>query len=156
MKLSAIFNKTNAINVLVKGAGAAAIGVVGYDAHVIGRLQADSYAKRKDANACMARVSNAQYLSSPSQTTANLKDKVTDLEMDSNIRHFVNSAAGYFKGAGSMLIDGVVPLALGIGAVVTKGLPAKISAIGIGCYAGLKLFKDVLGFGHYNDLNKKY
>lgn len=156
MNLGRIFNKANAINLLVKGTGAAAIGVVGYDAHVIGRLQADSYSKRKDADACMARVSNAEYLSSPSQTTANLKDKVTNLEMDSNIRHFVNSAVGYFKGAGSMLIDSVVPLALGIGAVVTKGLSAKISAIGIGAYAGLKLFKDVLGFGHYNDLNKKY
>ena len=149
-------NKDTIIKYLIKGAGAAALGIVGYDAHVVGRLQSDVYAKSKDADACIETFNNAQHLSSPSQTTAKLKDSVHKLEMDSNIRHFVNSAIGYFKGFGTMLVDGVVPLGLGLGAVLSKGIYAKGSAIGLGIYAGLKFFKDVLGFGHYNDLNKKY
>ncbi len=156
MNISGIFNKANLVKCLVKGTGIAALGVVAYDAHVVGKMKSDVYAKSKDADACLETFSNTQYLSSPSITTANLKDRVNKFEMDNNTRHFFNSAIGYFKGFGLMLVDSVVPLALGIGAVFTKGIPAKASAIGLGIYGGLKLFKDVLGFGHYNDLNKKY
>lgn len=156
MKLSNVFTKDNVIKYLTKGAGAAAVGIVGYDAHIVGKLQSDTYSKSKDANACMETYSNTQYLSSPSMTTSMMKDKVNDLEMDSNLRHFVNSGIGYFKGFGAMLVDSVVPLGLGLGAILAKGKAATGSAIGLGIYAGVKLFKDVLGFGHYNDLNRKY
>lgn len=148
--------KSNISKYIIKGAGIAALGVVGYDAHVIGKLQSDVYSKTGDANACMNRFSNTQYLSSPSVTTANLKDAVFDLEVKDNTRHFVNSAIGYFKGFGSMLVDSVVPFGLGLGALLGKGVWAKGSAIGLGVYGVVKLFKDVLGFGHYNDLNRKY
>lgn len=148
--------KRNISKYIIKGAGIAALGVVGYDAHVIGKLQSDVYSKTADANACMSRFSNTQYLSSPSVTTANLKDAVFDLEVKDNTRHFINSAIGYFKGFGSMLVDGVVPFGLGLGALLGKGVWAKGSAIGLGVYGVVKLFKDVLGFGHYNDLNRKY
>lgn len=156
MKITNIFKSDDVVKYLVKGAGIAALGVVGYDAHIIGKIQADTYSKSKDADACMETFSNTQQLSSPSKTTAAMKDKVHQLEMDSNFRHFVNSGLGYFKGFGSMLIDSVVPLGLGLGAVLAKGKVATASAIGIGIYGVIKFFKDVLGFGHYNDLNKKY
>ena len=55
-----------------------------------------------------------------------------------------------------MLVNSVVPLGLGLGALFGKGKWAKGSAIGLGIYAGVKFFKDVLGFGHYNDLNRKF
>lgn len=156
MKISGVFNKDSVVKYLTKGAGIAALGVVGYDAHIIGKIQSDVYSKSKDADACMSTFNNTQYLSSPSSTTAVMKDKVHNLEMDSNFRHFINSGLGYFKGFGSMLVDSVVPLGLGIGAVFGKGILAKGSAIGLGAYAVVKFVKDVLGFGHYNDLNKKF
>ncbi len=93
---------------------------------------------------------------SPSITASNLKKGVFNFEVESNFRHFVNSALGYFKGFGTMLIDSVVPLGLGLGALFGKGIVGKGSAIGLGAFAGIKFVKDVLGFGHYNDLNKKY
>ncbi len=148
--------KNNFTKYLAKGTGLAALGVVGYDAHVIGKIQSDVYSKTKDADACMERFSNTQYLSSPSITTSKLKKSVFALETDSNIRHFINSAIGYFRGFGTMLIDNVIPLGLGLGALFGKGKWSKGSAIGLGIYAGIKLFTDVLGFGHYNDLNKKF
>ena len=156
MGIGKIFSKPNLIKYATRGAGLAALGIVGYDAHIIGRLQADSYAKRKDADACMRTYSNTQYLSSPSMTTSNLKDGVNKIEMDCNFRHFVNSTVGYFKGVGQMLVHDVIPFGLGLGALFGKGAFSKGSAIGLGIYAGIKFFKDVLGFGHYNDLNRKY
>jgi len=148
--------KINITKILTKGVGAIGVASTIYDAHIIGRMQADCYAKQKDADACTETINNTQYLSSPSQTTAKMKDFVNDLEMDNNIRHFGNSTIGYFKGFVNMLVDGVVPFGLGLCALFSKGLVAKASAIGLGIYGGIKLFKDVLGFGHYNDLNKKY
>ena len=158
MSLSTAFQsvKTNVIKYLPKVAGATALGVCAYDAHIIGKIQSDVYAKSKDADACMETFSNTQYLSSPSMTTSKMKDSVHDFETDSNLRHFINSGIGYFKGFGSMLINDVVPVGLGLGALFGKGKWSKGSAIGLGIYAGIKFFKDVLGFGHYNDLNKKF
>ena len=156
MSIGKIFSKPNITKYLTRGTGIAALGLVAYDAHILGRIQADSYSKRKDADACMRTYSNTQYLSSPSTTTANMKKVVNKWEMDGNFRHFVNSAIGYFKGVGQMLVSEVIPFGLGLGACFGKGLWGKGSAIGLGVYAGIKLFKDVLGFGHYNDLNRKY
>ena len=148
--------KNNFSKYLVKGAGVAALGVVGYDAHVLGKLQSDVYSKSKDADACMDAYSNSQYLTSSSITSSNLKKCMFNFEVANNFRHFVNSAVGYFKGFGTMLIDSVVPFGLGLGALFGKGMVGKGSAIGLGIFAGVKFFKDVLGFGHYNDLNRKY
>ncbi len=158
MSLSTAFSsvKTNFTKYLAKGVGATALGILAYDSHIVGKLQSDVYSKSRDADACMDAFSNSQYLTSPSATMSNLKKGVFNFETENNFRHFVNSAIGYFKGFGSMLVDNVVPLGLGLGALCGKGKWSKGSAIGLGIYAGFKLFKDVLGFGHYNDLNKKY
>lgn len=141
---------------LSKGAGIAALGVIAYDAHTWGKIQADVYAKSRDADACTKAFNNTQYLTEPSVTTAALKKGWYHLETDSNVRHFVNSAIGYFKGISSMLVNSVIPLSLGLGALIGKGKVSKGCALGLGVYGVLKLFKDVLGFGHYNDLNKKF
>lgn len=158
MSLSTAFSsvKTNFTKYLAKGVGATALGILAYDSHIVGKLQSDVYSKSRDADACMDAFSNSQYLTSPSATMSKLKKGVFNFETENNFRHFVNSAIGYFKGFGSMLVDNVVPLGLGLGALCGKGKWAKGSAIGLGIYAGFKLLKDVLGFGHYNDLNKKY
>lgn len=148
--------KNNFTKYAIKGAGVAALGIVGYDAHVLGKLQSDIYSKSRDADACMESYSNTQYLTCPSITASKLKKSVFNIETDSNLRHFVNSAIGYFKGFGTMLIDSVVPFGLGLSALLGKGIVAKGSAAGLGIFACIKMFKDVLGFGHYNDLNKKY
>ena len=139
--------KSNLTKYIAKGVGVAALGVVAYDAHVVGKLQSDVYSKTGDANACMEAFSNTQYLSSPSVTTSKLKRGVFNWEVENNLRHFINSGIGYFKGFGSMLVSSVVPFGLGLGALLGKGKWSKGSAIGLGIYAGIKFFKDVIGFG---------
>lgn len=148
--------KNNFPKYLIKGTGLAALGVVAYDSHIMGKIQSDVYAKSKDADACAEAFNNTQYLSSPSPSMSKLKKGVMNVEMESNLRHFVNSAIGYFKGFGSTLVSNVIPLGLGIGALAGKGKIAKGSGIGLGVYATYTFFKDVLGFGHYNDLNSKF
>lgn len=146
----------NIVKYLPKAVGVGALGVVAYDAHIVGKLQADMYAKSKDADACMDTFSNTQYLSTPSATMSKMKNGVHQFEMDSNYRHFINSAIGYFKGFGSMVTDNVVPFGLGLGALLGKGILAKGSAIGLGIYGAAVFLKDIMGFGHYNDLNSKF
>lgn len=148
--------KNNFGKYLIKGTGLAALGMVAYDSHIIGNIQSDIYAKSADATASLKRFENTQYLSNPSMTTEKLKKGIFRLETESNTRHFINSAIGYFKGFGTMLVSNVVPLGLGLGALFAKGKWAKASAIGLGIYAGVKLFKDVLCFGHSNDLTPKF
>lgn len=148
--------KNNLTKYIVKGTGVAALGLVAYDSHVMGKLQSDVYSKSGDADACMNAYSNTDYLTSPSIVTSKLKDTVFKWETDNNVRHLVNSAIGYFKGFGTMLVESVVPFGLGLGALLGKGKWAKGSAIGLGIYAAVKIVKDVLGFGHYNDLNRKF
>ncbi len=148
--------KSNLTKYLAKGAGVTALGIIAYDSHIVGKLQSDVYSKTNDADACMRMLNNTQYLTSPSVTTSKLKKGVFNWEVESNFRNFVNSAIGYFKGFGSMLVNSVVPLGLGLGALFGKGKWSKGSAIGLGIFGVIKLFKDVLGFGHYNDLNKKF
>ena len=148
--------KSNFTKYLAKGVGAAALGVICYDAHVVGKLQSDVYSHTADANACLRTFNNTQYLSNPSVTTSKLKRGVFNWETESNIRHFTNSGIGYFKGFGSMLVNSVVPFGLGLCALLGKGKWSKGSAIGLGIFGVVKLFKDVLGFGDYNYLNKKF
>ena len=148
--------KSNLTKYIAKGVGAAALGVVAYDAHVVGKLQSDVYSKTGDANACMEAFSNTQYLSSPSVTTSKLKRGVFNWEVESNLRHFINSGIGYFKGFGSMLVSSVVPFGLGLGALLGKGKWSKGSAIGLGIFGVAKLSKALLGFRHYHHLNRKF
>jgi len=148
----------NVANIIIKGAGVAALALIAKDAHVIGKLQSDVHAQSRDANAMHKRYSNTRTLNYPSVTTAKLKDTVFRYEMEDNTRGFINSAIGYFKGLGTMLVSSVVPFALGLGALLGKkcGALAKGSAIGLGVYAGIKFFKDGLGIGNYNNINSRF
>ncbi len=146
----------NITKYIAKGVGIAALGIVARDSHIMAKLQSDVYAQSKDANACLDAFSNTQYLSVPSPTLSEMKKGVFKFETDSNVRHFVNSGIGYFKGFLSTMVNNVIPVGLGLGALLGKNIVSKCCAVGLGLYAGLTFFKDVLGFGHNNPLNKKY
>lgn len=149
--------KNNYGKFLAKSAGALALGLVAYDAHTLGKLNADAYAKTQDAKACQKSFNNTMMLSSPSISMSKAKNFVFNLQVQDNIRHFINSAIGYFKGFGLMLVNEVVPLGLGVGALASKNKKAACGfGIGLAAYGILKFFKDVCGFGHSNDLRKQF
>ena len=63
MSIGKVFSKNNIVKYLTKGAGITALGVVAFDSHILGKIQADSYSKRKDADACADTFNNTEYLS---------------------------------------------------------------------------------------------
>lgn len=143
--------KNNYGKYLTKSAGAVAVGLVAYDAHTLGKINADAYANTKDAQACQRFFNNTMFLSEPSICMSKAKNFMFNWQVQDNVRHFVNSAIGYFRGFGNMLINHVVPLTLGIGALVSKNKKVACGFVfGLAAFGILKFFKDVCGLGHSN------
>lgn len=152
--------KNNYGKYLAKAAGAAAVGMVAYDAHVIGKLRADTYSQTSEANRTASFATNTLYLSEPSTIQSKVKKKLFNLELENNFLNFFNSAAGYFSGLGEMLVSGVVPLGLGLTALLAgvkkHGKICKGAGIGLLVYGGIKLVRDILGAGRPDPLNSRF
>lgn len=152
--------KNNYGKYLAKAAGAAAVGLVAYDAHVIGKLRADTYTQSREADRTAALATNSLYLAEPSAIQSKVKKKVFNLELENNFLNFFNSAIGYFSGLGEMLVSGVVPLGLGLTALLASpkkhGKICKGAGIGLLAYGGFKFIRDILGFGSPNPLNSRF
>lgn len=142
--LSRIFRGNNLIT---KGAGLAALAYVGYDAHHIGKVQADLYASEKDAANASYYLNNTLYSTNMSKIQEGIKDASYKMELDQGYKRFIYQGIGYIKGFCSMVVTHVVPFGLGLGALLTKGLPAKLSACGLGLYAGYEFVKNFFGWG---------
>ena len=135
---------------VAKGVGVATLYLVGRDAHVCGKIKSDEYRKTKDAEAAAYYCFNAATVDKPSTTKIKMQNAIRDYDLDHNVRGFINSAIGYFKGMGSMLISDVVPLGLGLTALFAKGkaLPlAKISAGALAVMGAFSFVTDGLGLG---------
>lgn len=135
---------------ITRGVGAAALYLVARDAHAYGKIQADADMKTKNAEAAHYYLNNTLTLDKPSITKAKMQDMIYKFELDDNLRGFINSCTGYFKGLGSSLISDTPPLMLGLAALLAKGkglIVAKGSAIGLAAMATYSFIKDGLGIG---------
>lgn len=139
--------KVNAGKILTKGVGLAALGLVGYDAHYMGKIQADLYASEKDAKAAAYYLNNSMYSTNMSKIQEAVRDASFRMELDTSWKRFFNEGIGYIKGFSSMLVDHVVPFGLGVGALLTKGKFAKFCAGGLGIYAVYEFLKNFFGWG---------
>lgn len=139
--------KGNTGKYLAKGVGVAALGLVGYDAHNIGKMQADFYASEKDAKATAYYLNNTLYSNDMSAVRDSVKNTAYEMELDQGWRRFFNLGIGYVKGFTSMLVSHVIPLGLGAGALLAKGKASKICAGAFGIYAMCKVVKDFFGIG---------
>lgn len=152
--------KNNYGKYLAKAAGAAAVGMVAYDAHILGKLRADTYSQSKESDRTATWANNTLYLTEPSTIQTKVKKKIFNLELEDNFFNFFNSAIGYFSGLGEMLVSGVVPLGLGITALLASpknhGKLCKGAGIGLLAYGGFKLVRDILGIGNPNPLNSRF
>lgn len=137
----------NTGKILTKGVGLAALGLVAYDAHYIGKIQADLYSSEKDANSTAYFLNNTMYSSNMSKIQDRVKNASYEMELDQGWKRFINSGIGYVKGFTSMLVNHVVPLGLGLGALLAKGKASKICAGGLGIYAGYEFLKNFFGIG---------
>lgn len=142
------FFKNNGGKILCKGVGLGALGYVAYDAHYLGKLQADLYASERDARAVSRYLNNDMYTSKMSKTQEKLRHKSLTMEMDFRGRRIFNSVVGYIKGFVSMMVSHVVPLGLGALALFSKSKKvSKLSVLGLGVYAGLHVLTDFFGLG---------
>ena len=140
---------------IISGAiGAIGLGVVAYDAHNVGKIQADLYASERDVNATKYFLNNDMYLTSMSRSQEKIRDWAFKYELGQNWRRALNTPIGYVKGFFTMLVSHVVPLALSVGALFGKGKVSKGSAIGLGIYGAYQVVKNVFGIGTPGGLGK--
>lgn len=132
---------------IAKGLGVTTLALVVRDSHKIGKLQGDKYATERDAYHAVDYLNNSLYNPSMSATTDGVKNMAYRMELDQTWRRFFNLGIGYVKGFGSMLVSEVVPFGLGLGALLTKGLPAKICAGGAVIYGAAKFIRNFFGCG---------
>ena len=132
---------------VTKGIGAVALGAVAYDAHYLGKIQADLYSSEKDAASTGYYLNNSLYSTNMSKIQEGIKDASYEMELDCGWKRFINEGVGYVKGFTSMLVSHIVPFGLGLGALLSKGLPSKICAGGLGIYAGYEVLKNFFGWG---------
>lgn len=139
--------RNNAGKYIKKGVGIAALGLVGYESHYIGKIQADRYATEKDALATSRYLNNTLYNNDLSPVKQKVKNAGYEYELDQGWRRFFNLGIGYIKGFGSMLVNNVIPLGLGIATVFAKGKASTVSAIALGIYAVGSAIKNFFGIG---------
>ena len=138
----------NVGKILSRGVGAAAIYFIAKDAHVNGKVQADIDVKTKGAKAAAYFMENTMYMDRPSITKSRMKNWVFRKELGQNIRGFINSFTGYVKGFVRTLGQTVLPLGLGLMALLAKGNTlTKGSAIGLLAIGLFSFVKDGLGIG---------
>ena len=133
--------------IIIRGAGLTALGMVLSDAHYNGKMRSDLYSSEKDAASTLYYLNNSMYLTSGSKTQEKIKNLSFTTELDQTYKRFFNEGFGYIKGFGSMLATHIVPLVLGAGALAGGNKLSKISAGGLGVYAGYEFIKNFFGFG---------
>lgn len=156
MNISGILTslKNNRAKILTSAIGIAGLGVVGYDAHNVGKIQSDLYASEHDAKATAYYLNNDMYVTSMSRSQEKVRDLAFKTELGQGWRRFINTPIGYVKGFFTMLISHAVPLALSLGAIFGKGGVAKGSAIGLGVYGAYEFIKNFFGLGTPGSLTK--
>ena len=143
-------------NILVKTAGAIGLGLVAYDSHVAGKIEAAAYPKECKANGLVKDHMDYMTMDSPSIVKQKVKKGVLDFKTDENISTFFHGIEGYFKGFGNMLVGNIVPLALATGTVLTKGVVSKVFGAGLLAYGGMFLLQEVLGIGKDEGVGRNF
>lgn len=135
------------LNVLTKTVGATGLGLVLYDAHTAGKLHGSMHEKNSKASSLTHHAQEDLMLDSPSIVQAKLKEKVFHYHLDENFMGFFHTIGGYMSGATSMMVNQVVPFALSIGTLATKGIASKLFGAGLLAYGGIYIAQHVFGIG---------
>lgn len=140
---------------LAKATGYVGLAAIAYDAHKLGQVRAGEQRRSAIADSGLDAYMDSKSLDRPSVLMSKAQNKRFDMEMKGHlfngVRNFFNSVVGYVKGFGESLVTNVVPLALTIAAVLTKGAASKAAAIGLAAYGTVDVAKNCFGAGkeHY-------
>lgn len=149
--------KSTVISGLVKGTGAAAIGLSAYDAHVYGKHQAKQNTQQCEADRVTDSFQNTMYQESPSAVMSGVKKKIFNFQMENNFMQPVDATIGYLKGFASMAFTNIIPLIMGGLALFGRGkaIP-RTSALGLVLYGGYNVLREGFGLGRPNRLNPPF
>lgn len=137
--------------------GAGAVALTAYNAHVLGKLEADTYSQSCEADRMADAAWNMSLQDEPNVVTSKMKNKIFGFHLDNNFFMPINATIGYIKGVIGSLVSNVVPFGLGIGALLAKNKYVKNgSLIGLGLYAGYQIFHEGFGWGRPNRLNAPF
>ena len=142
--------------IFARGTGLATVGMVAYDAHVMGKLEADTFSQSNESARLVDGAKNRMYMDTPSTVVGKIKDKIFDLQLRTSILMPFEAVLGYFKGVGNTCIEGIVPLGLGLGALLGGKKVSGMSALGIFMYAGYKFITEGFGFTRPDRLNSSF
>lgn len=135
----------NISGILAKGAGAAGIGLLAYDAHHIAKEHSQMYSTRRKTDNIESLYYDTLSLSDGSYVKDKAKRAVLNIGMDTNIDTVCYKAGGYLRSMGDFVVNHAIPIGLSAAALLTKGVVSKASALGLAAYAAF----DFLGeFGH--------
>lgn len=140
-----------------RATGLAALGMVAYDAHVVGKLGADTYSQSNEADRLASAANNVSKLDSPSAVMGKVKKKIFNFQVENNIFMPFEAAIGYCKSFGYSCFQSIIPLGLGITALFGAGKKVPgFSALGLLLYGGFKFIREGLGLGRPNRINPDY
>ena len=140
-----------------RATGLVSLGMVAYDAHVLGKLGADTYSQSNEADRLAAAANNISYLEAPSAVMGKVKKKIFNFQVENNIFMPFEAVWGYFKSFGYSCLNSIIPLGLGITALFGAGKKVPcLSALGLILYGGFKVIKDGFGLGRPDRINPSY
>lgn len=137
----------NIPNIVTKGVGAAALGLVLYDSHTLGKIESSAYQKDSKANSLVKSYATTMMQEKPSIVESNLKRGIFNLRLQETVSDFFTGIIGYVKGFTSMAVSNVIPLALSVGTLATKGLLSKCFGAGLLGYGAIFVAQEGFGFG---------
>jgi len=134
-------------NVLAKTVGVIGLGLAAYDSHRAGEMESRAYTKKLKAGSLTDQFVDDMRLDSPSTIKSGVKRSLFNYNLDENLSGFFTGIGGYVKGFTSMLVTNIVPAALSVGAILTKGLASKLCGAGLLAYGGIFLAQEIFGIG---------
>ena len=131
--------------ILIKTMGVGSLGLGVYDAHCRARRESIRQGKNNMANNGVDSWLNTTRLESESDVEAAMRGEARDILMDSPLPKITGNITGYCKGFIASIVDNVVPIVLGAGALMSKcgGRMAKLFGGSLGVYA---LYKTIRAF----------
>ena len=136
----------NKWNLVSKIAGAAAIGLMSYDAHKSAVRRARENVKIGIADRLPDAFLHSRRLDETSYIPSKLKDRVFTEDADGALSDKFNAVTGYLGGLFDQLISNIIPLGCAIGTLVTNKA-SKFFGIGLGLCGIKYLLSDVFDFG---------
>jgi hypothetical protein len=134
--------------ILAAAAGGVLTATKVYDAHTYGAMKGNVYAQTGDAEALTKNMLNMNMLEQPDVLGNGAKKLWFRNDMSWNARQPFNFIGGYVKGFGTMVVNNIVPIALGVGTMIAaKKLNIAKTAAEVTAKTTLKTAKQALKVG---------